>query len=241
MHGNDQPHFLSPQLLLLASLGLCALLVVPSHAQSNSGASPAPPPTSPAPGGSAAPTPAVDAVAKPAAKPKHVFTNDDMPSSSSGSTVGKDGEIMPGPSRLLDCDASCEHAARNYLGYDSENEGEWREQIVKARNDLASDNPWRGLLHQGIAQVKYYCNFLAQQSQKTAPSNKSYNAQVQRSQNSEYFEYTERNLRNTMEGTRNQMEQRIQEVAVLWQVRAALMYVQADRIWNQGCEDLGSR
>ena len=206
------------------------------RAQSTSDSSPAPTAT-PAP--VEAPSPA--ASVKPPAKPKHVITNDDLPSSSSAGTTGKNGTYIPGPSRLLDCDASCEHAARNYLGYDSENEGQWREQIGGARNDLASDNEWRGLLNQGIAQVNYYCNFLAQQSQKTAPSSKDYRAQAQRSQNSEYFEYTERNLRQSIEGTMNRMEQRIQEVAVLSRVRAALMYVQADRIWDQGCGAAGSR
>jgi hypothetical protein len=242
-HRNDKVNRLSTQFYLLASLLLCVFFTTPSlHAQATSDPAPAAAPAaSPAPAAPSAQSPASDTPAKPPAKPKHVFTNDDMPSTSSGGTVGKDGKIMPGPSSLLNCDASCEHAARNYLGYDSENEGEWREQIVKARSDLASDNQWRGMLNQGIAQVKYYCNFLAQQSQKTAPSNKSYNAQVQRSQNSEYFEYTERNLRASMEGTMNQMEQRIQEVAVLSRVRAALMYVEADRVWNQGCDELGSR
>jgi len=207
-----------------------------ARAQSNSSPAPAP---SPAAATVQAPIP--DASAKPPAKTKHVITNDDLPSSSSGAVRDKDGLILPGPSRLLNCDASCEHAARNYLGYDSENEGEWREQIVKARSDLGSDNEWRGLLNQGIAQVHYYCNFLAQREQKTAPASKSYSAQVQRAQNKEYFEYTERNLRQSMEGTMNRMQQRIQEIAVLSRVRAAMMYVQADRIWNQTCEGAGSR
>ena len=222
------------------TLSACALVFVflsapVARAQSSSDPAPAA-----APAASTAQAPSSDASAKSPVKPKHVYTNDDLPSSSSGAARGKDGLIIPGPSRLLDCDASCEHAARNYLGYDSENEGEWREQIVKARQDLVSDNEWRGLLNQGIAQVNYYCNLLAQQEQKTAPSNKSYNAQVQRYQNREYFEYTERNLRQSMEGTMNRMQQRIQEVAVLSRVRASLMYVQADRIWNQGCDEAGS-
>lgn len=206
------------------------------RAQSSSDPPPAP---TAAPAPVQAPSP--DASAKPPAKPKRVITNDDLPSGSSAGTTGKNGAYIPGPSHLLDCDASCEHAARNYLGYDSENEEQWHEQIGKARNDLASDNQWRGLLNQGIAQAKYYCNFLAQQSQKTAPSSKDYRAQVQHSQNSAYFEYTERNLRQSMEGTMNRMEQRIQEVAVLSRVRAAMMYVQANRIWDQGCDAAGSR
>jgi hypothetical protein len=227
--------YLLPFAYALVSLG-ATRACAQSNANPDSSTTPAPT-AFPAP----AQAPASDASAKPAVKPKHIYTNDDMPSGSSGGTRGKDGLIMPGPSRLMDCDASCEHAARHYLGYDSSNDGEWREQIVKARSDLASDNQWRGLLNQAIQQTHYYCNFLAQQSQKTAPSSKDYNAQVQRSQNSEYFEYTERNLRASMEGTMNQMEQRIQEVTNLSRVRAALMYVQADRIWNQDCGDAGSR
>ena len=238
-HPGNKSQFFFPQFYVLAGLAICVFLGVPrSLAQSPS--DPAVPST-PATTTPAPQTPDSETPAKPPAKPKHVITNDDLPSNSPSGATAKDGKIMPGPSRLVDCDASCEHAARNYLGYDSDNEGLWRSQIDKARADLLADNEWRGLLNQAIAQTNYYCNFLAQQSQKTAPSSNDYRAQVQRSRNSEYFEYTQRNLQASIEGTMNRMQQRIQEVQVLSPVRAAMMYVQADRIFERDCDSAGSR
>jgi len=60
-------------------------------------------------------------------------------------------------------------AARSELGYDSDNDAEWRVQIVQARRDLIEDTPWRGLLSQAVQKSNYYCNFLLQESQQPLP------------------------------------------------------------------------
>jgi len=231
MRGFDnKPSFSSTQcaalLCVLAAWFLCAS---PANAQSASSAAPATP---------AVQAPAPDPAAKPAAKPKHVITNDDLEPHAS---VGKDDKLIPSFSPLLDCDASCEQEARNYLGFDSDNEAEWRVQIADARRDLAADSGWRDLLSQGIQQSTYYCNFLLQQSQKTAPSGNDYRSRVQRAQNQKYFEDMDKTLRSSMEATANRMQERIKEVAVLSPVRAGLMYVQANRIFDRTCGDPGTR
>ena len=209
-----------------------------SRAQTSS--APAPAASAPA---AAAPTPAADTSQKTAvrSKPKHVITNDDLEPHSSGDANAKDGKFMPGESPLLNCDSSCEEAARNELGYDSDNEAEWRVQIVRARRDLVEDNAWRGMLSQAIQQTNYYCNFLLQQSQQTAPSGNDYNSQVQRARNANYFENMGRTLRQGLESLMNRMQEHIREVRVLSPARAAMMTAQATRILDRTCELPGDR
>lgn len=192
---------------------------------------------------SAAPTaqnqqPAVSA--KPAAKPKHVITNDDLEPHSSATNPG-DEKFMPGSGSFLICGAPCEQEARNTLGVDADDEAEWRAQIVEARRDLAADTAWRGLLSQGFQQSNSYCIFLQQQSQQTAASGNDYRSRVQRAQNQTYFENMDKSLRSAMQTTVNRMQDRIKEVQVLSPVRAALMYVQANHIFDRTCDAPGAR
>ena len=197
-----------------------------------------PSPTPSDPPVTAAPAPAADASHKPASpsKPKHVITNEDLEPHSSGSAHAKGGEFVPGESPLLSCDASCEQTARNELGYDSDNEAEWRAQVVPARRELLEDTVWRGMLSQAIQQTHYYCNFLLQQMQQTASSGNDYNSRAQRARDNNYFENMGRTLRQGIEATMNRMEQHTNEVRVLSPVRAAMMSAQAARILNRTCE-----
>ncbi len=169
-----------------------------------------------------------------AAKSKRVITNEDLePHSAPGSQPDR---IVTGEGgSLLNCDTACEQQARDLLGYDSDYEAEWRMQVVRARRDLIADGEWRGLLSQSTDQVKRYCNFLAQESQQTAPSGNSFNAQVERARNAQYFESMGITLRQGLEATVNRMENRMKEVGALSPARAAMMNVEANRVFNRTC------
>ncbi|HTB93881.1 MAG TPA: hypothetical protein VK728_13690 [Candidatus Sulfotelmatobacter sp.] len=199
-----------------------------------------PPPANPAPA-VASPASATGASQKPASpvKPKHVITNEDLEPHSGNDA--KDGSFIPGEGSLLTCDSSCEQTARNELGYDSDNEAEWRVQIVRARRDLLEDTAWRGLLSQSVQQTNHYCNFLLQQSQQTAPSGNDYNSRTQQARNANYFENMGRTLRQGLESLTNRMQEHIQEVRLLSPARAAMMNAQATRILVRTCELPGSR
>ena len=136
---------------------------------------------------------------------------------------------------LLNCDTACEQQAREQLGYDGDYEAEWRMQVVQARRDLIADGEWRGLLGQSIDQVKRYCNFLAQESRQTAPSGNSFNAQVERARNEQYFENMGNKLRQGLQSTVNRMENRMKEVGAISPARAAMMNVEANRIFDRTC------
>lgn len=217
--------------LLTCAAALFVLFPGISSGQTSS----APAPANPAPA-AAAPAPATGASQKPAAtaKPKHVITNEDLEPHSANNA--KDDKFIPGEGALLTCDASCEQAARSELGYESYNDAEWRVQIVPARRDLVEDTAWRSLLSQAIQQSNYYCNFLLQASQQTAPSGQDYNSRTQRARNSNYFENMDRTLRQGLSATTNRMQERMQEVQVLSPVRAAMMSAQATRILDRTCE-----
>ncbi len=224
----------------LGPLACVAVVFVFFPCISNGQTSTTPPPANLAPP-VAAPAPATGATQKPAppAKPKRVITNDDLePHSANGA---KDDKFIAGEGSLLACDSSCEQAARSELGYDSDNDAEWRVQIVQARRDLIEDTAWRGLLSQAVQQSNYYCNFLLQESQQTAPSGKNYNSRQQRARNANYFENMGRTLRQGLESLTNRMQEHIQEVRVLSPARAAMMSAQATRILDRTCELPGSR
>lgn len=169
-------------------------------------------------------------------KPKKVLTNDDLDTHSNAG-LSSGGRILTGDSSsLLTCESVCEQQARGQLGYDSDREGEWQMQVANARRDLAADTEWRNLLSQTIQQTRTYCNFLDQQSRKTAPNNNSYDAQVQRARNQQYFENMDRSLQQGLESLANRGQNRIQEVQALSPVRAAMMTVQLSRIAERNCD-----
>jgi hypothetical protein len=168
------------------------------------------------------------------AKPKKVITNEDLEPRSPAIDIEK--LITGSASSLLNCDPACEQQARELLGYDADYEAEWRMQVVRARRDLIADGEWHGMLSQSIDQVRTYCNFLAQESQKTAPSGNSWDAQVQRARNAKYFESMGNTLRQGLQASVDRMNNRIKEVGELSPARAAMMNVQANRIFDRTCD-----
>lgn len=171
-----------------------------------------------------------------------MITNEDLePRSAGGQAGATDKMITGGTSSLLNCDATCEQQARELLEYGPDHEAEWQLQVVRARRDLIADTEWRGMLGQSIDQVRTYYNFLAQQSQKTSPSGNSWDAQVQRARNNQYFENMGNTLRQGLDATVKRMENRMQDVGALSPVRAAMMNVEANRIFDRTCAELPHR
>lgn len=217
------------------------MLLLPLVCAAQSPSSPATPPATTPTQTFSSQDPATDPSSKPAtpAKPKHVITNEDI---ERRPATGPAEELtLPGASPLLNCDSSCEQEARASLNYDDDNEGEWRVQVAPARRELATDSNWRGMLSQGIQQTRYYCNFLYQQQQQNAPSGNNWNARQQRARNAKYFQDMDRALRQGIENTLSRMQDRIREVEVLSPVRAAMMSVQAQRIFERDCDPSGTR
>lgn len=230
-----------PQQMLVWATGFSLLLL--ALASQATAQSPAPPVQEP----STQQTPVVDqkdSASKPgiSAKPKKVITNEDLePRSAGGQAGATDKMITGGTSSLLNCDATCEQQARELLEYGPDHEAEWQLQVVRARRDLIADTEWRGMLGQSIDQVRTYYNFLAQQSQKTSPSGNSWDAQVQRARNNQYFENMGNTLRQGLDATVKRMENRMQDVGALSPVRAAMMNVEANRIFDRTCAELPHR
>jgi hypothetical protein len=169
-------------------------------------------------------------------RPKKVLTNDDLDTHSNGGLSSGNRIITGDSSSLLTCESVCEQQARAQVGYYSDREGEWQMQVANARRELVADTEWRSLLSQTIQQTRTYCSFLEQQSRKTAPSNNSYDAQVQRARNQQYFENMDRTLQQGLESLANHSQNRIQEVQALSPVRASMMTVQLSRIAERNCD-----
>jgi hypothetical protein len=228
-------------LAVVALFVLCSARLAYCQSSSSPAASPAPA-TSPPPSTTAAPTsnsqaPLANPASTPAAppKPKHVITNEDLePKSSPASDKGK--LVTTDNSPLLNCEHACEQEARQQLGYGPDQEAEWQLQIVQARRDLVADKDWRGQLGQSIQQLNTYCEFMIEGSQQVSPSGNDYHSRVARAKADNYFENMDRVLRQNLDATFNRLQNRVQEVAVLSPVRAALMYVQASRIIDRPCE-----
>jgi hypothetical protein len=211
-------------------------LAIRSSAQSAD--APAIPPSSEqsAPASDATPQKVSAATPKPnpLAKPKKVITNDDLEPRSGNGPSRKPGDGDSGS--FLACEGACEQQAREELGFDADREADWQMQVVSARRELSADTEWRQMLLQAIQQTNTYCNFLAQQSQKVSPSNNSYNARTQRAQSEQYFQNMNRTLQQNLQSLANRMSAHTNEVGVLSPVRAAMMYVQGNRILHRECQ-----
>jgi ABC-type uncharacterized transport system involved in gliding motility auxiliary subunit len=228
--------------LLIFTLLSCSCSLSPSlMAQSSSStpSSPVPAPsTTPAPESAASQSdPPKQSAAS--SKPKHVITNEDLERKSARpSSAGK--VITSDNSPLLNCEAACEQQAREQFGYGPDRESEWQLQVVQARRDLPADSEWSVLLGQSIQQLDTYCTFVAQASQVVSPSGNDFRSRTARAKADQYFENMDRTLRQNLQSTFSRMQSHVQDVSALYPVRAALMYVQANRIIDRSCEALGS-
>jgi hypothetical protein len=132
------------------------------------------------------PAPAPTALADPSSKtsesvkPKHVYTNEDFePHSSSRSADSPKVDATPVEnSNYLICDVSCERETHDDFVFDADSEVKWRVQIVKARDDLASDTHWRDVLFKAHQDTETYCIIRLQQSQVTFARRGDYEASI---------------------------------------------------------------
>ncbi|MGB2590816.1 MAG: hypothetical protein WA853_06385 [Candidatus Acidiferrum sp.] len=92
----------------------------------------------------AAPTSTASAAAKPASKPKHVITNDDIkpsPYSSFG------GLFYTSTGSINDCDAACFDQVRAMAVFGSETNPNWRRDVLRQLDLVRSDGEWQEYLH----------------------------------------------------------------------------------------------
>ncbi|MFI5096044.1 MAG: hypothetical protein ACHQIK_21700 [Candidatus Acidiferrales bacterium] len=208
-----------------AFLALVALLAARSSAQSAADPAPALLEQQPAPASK------TDAAAKPKAKPKKVYTNDDLQTRSAQveEASSTETDYYAG---LLKCDASCEKQASTEisLGHDGiSGPAAWEQAVVISRKRIAADAEWREQLRKMIELMRIYCNYINPQSPKGTPGAKSYDARTG-AEAEEYMKRTGRDLDASFQILSAQMRTRINEVRFPDPATGALMNVQFMRV-----------
>jgi hypothetical protein len=133
-------------LILQCTAGLCAFLPafpVSLPAQEQQQQDQKPPADETAAGG-AAQASTTPATAKPASKPRHVITNDDIkpsPYSSFG------GLFYMSAGSINDCDAGCFDQVRVMAMANSETNPNWRREVLRQLDRVRSDAEWQAYLH----------------------------------------------------------------------------------------------
>lgn len=131
--------------LLRCAAGLCLFLPtfpMCSAAQEQEQDQKPPAEKTTADGTAQASTPA--AAPKPAVKPKHVITNDDIkPSAYSG--FG--GLFYTSTGSINDCDASCFDQVRGMAVFNTDSDSNWRSKVLRQIELVRSDGEWQAYLH----------------------------------------------------------------------------------------------
>lgn len=200
---------------------LLILAFVQSAAQGSAQATPAQEPSA-----------STDAAAKlkPAAKPKKVYTNEDIEKPAAQESQGNSDEF-DSSAGLMKCDASCERQASTevYVGHDGvSNETAWKEQIVAARSKLAADAQFQDQLRKMIELMNIYCNYINPQTARSAPGGQSFDARIAR-QAEQYEKRTGQDMYDTFQQQARQMHIKINEVRFGDPVTGALMTVLSER------------
>jgi hypothetical protein len=110
-----------------------------------------------APATATAAAPAADA-AKPATKPKHVITNDDIKSSPYASFGGL---FYTSSGSINDCNASCFDQVRNMAFVNTEDHPNWRRDVLREIEIVRSDSEWQAYMrdmyapHGKVCQVTF--------------------------------------------------------------------------------------
>jgi hypothetical protein len=89
--------------------------------------------------------PAQSAEAKPAAKPKHVITNDDIKSSPDS---GFGGVFYTNSGSINDCNADCFDQVRSLSMVDAGNDLNWRRDVLNQIEFVRSNGQWQAYLHE---------------------------------------------------------------------------------------------
>lgn len=131
------------------------------------------------------------------------------------------------------CDAECSAEARNEIGMGLSQEGEWQAQLTTAKHNLAADAEWRNAYADGLRKVQTYCTFLNQQRKAPPPSGNDFQSQFERAKQDQYISDMDHTLSVGVQSVRANMNRMIDEAQQTEPVRAAIMRVLAQRIFDQ--------
>jgi hypothetical protein len=196
----------------------------PTRAQANN-PNPNPPPQKSV-DDAGTPKPAETSSPAPTTKTHKVITNDDI-----DATHKRPDKIQPtGPVTGTGlCDEDCAQQVREWMGYQSWQDGEWHLQIEAARFRIASDTEWQRAYADAVHRTTDYCNFQYQQEAAVLPTGDDFYARVDRAKRQQYVETMGQGLRQRMEGARLQMSRLIEAARAVEPVRATVMQVLSNR------------
>lgn len=135
------------------------------------------------------------------------------------------------------CDADCAAEARDQVGMGPDQEGEWQAQLSAALHFLSEDTAWRYAYMNGLRKAKMYCTFQEQLRKTPVPSGNDYRSGVERARREQYADDMDHTLSMGLQGARTQMDNLVTNAQKTDPVRAAVMGVLAERVFNQ-CADL---
>lgn len=160
------------------------------------------------------------------AKAHKVITNEDI-----DATHKRPDRVQPtGPVTGTGlCDEDCAQQVREWMGYQSWQDGEWHIQIEAARFKIASDSEWQRAYADAVHRTTDYCNFQYQQEAAVLPTGDDFYARVDRAKRQQYVQNMGQGLRQRMEGARLQMSRLIEAVRAVEPVRATAMQVLSNR------------
>jgi hypothetical protein len=95
-------------------------------------------------------------VAKPASKPRHVITEDDIKPSPYGSFGGL---FYMSTGSINDCDAGCFDQVRAMAMVNSETNPNWRREVLRQLDLVRSDGEWQAYLHEMYRTHNKICQF----------------------------------------------------------------------------------
>jgi len=236
-------------LLPLAGIFLAAALRSGIAAQSV-----APPPAPAVPASPAEPAavppaapgkqPAAQQTANPTKAPKKhkVFTDDDVPALRAKGGLANDDDA--GSAMIYgstgNCDADCEQKIKQIVGITPEQEGEWKLQITAARREVGEDHQWRELYWKGQQTMHNFCALQTQMENVPEPSGDDYQSRLERAKQQKMFEDAERSVGQQVQNVLAGMNQYIQQFSNREPVRAAMMGVTAEKLFNT-CPDTNSQ
>jgi hypothetical protein len=164
--------------------------------------------------------------ATPAPKTHKVITNDDIDATHARPRRGEPTGPVTGTGQ---CDEDCAQQVREWMGYQSWQDGEWHLQIEAARIKLAADSDWQRAYSDALRRTKDYCNFQYQLEAAILPSGDDFWARVDRAKRQQYAQNMGQVLRQGMDGARAQMSRLIEATRAVEPVRGAVMQVLAQR------------
>lgn len=168
-----------------------------------------------------------------------VITTDDLEASRSKEKKPQEFAKTAGKAQAdpAACDADCADEARDEAGMGPDREGEWQAQFSAALHYLSGDATWRYAYTHGLQNAQTYCSFQEQLRKAPPPSGNDYRSRMERAKQEQYAHDMNHTLSVGLQGTRTQMNILIEDAEKTDPVRAAVMSVLAQRIFNQ-CTDL---